>query len=162
MTHPVSIIEQLRREPMVTRVTMPFSQSSGAILSEESLAMFRVAEGFRASRTRGGKGACQISGPEAYRQIGAPQIPMEEACVKAVSRSHRVHGLDPQGGAYEALGSTLCQRPLAAALHNDQRYQFCKSLYGCFKIAHSRRFLSFPVIRHEHVGIAHHITHTRL
>jgi hypothetical protein len=41
------------------------------MLSEESFAMFRVAEGFRASRTRGGKGACQISCPEAYSQIGA-------------------------------------------------------------------------------------------
>src|SRR6266849_3209144 len=162
MTHPVSIIEQLRREPMVTRVTMPFSFNSGTMLSEELLAIFCVAEGFRASRTRGGKSACQISGSEAHRQIGALQILMEEASVKTVPRSHRVHGLDCQGGAYEALGSALCQRALAAALHHDQRYQRRKFLHRRFQIAASCRFLSFPLIRQEHVDIAQRLMQAAL
>src|ERR1700716_983911 len=122
---------------MVTRVTMQSSRGFSRMLFEELLTVLRLAESFCASGPRGGKCACQVAGREACRQIGAPQKLMEEARIKAISRSHRVHGFYRYSGAHEALFSALCQRALATEFHHDQRHQRSEFLHGRFEIANS-------------------------
>src|SRR6202021_3854206 len=104
-----------RRVSLRERVDLP-------VLQEESFAMGRGTESFRAARAGSGECSGFVSAGQAGRQIAASQVLMKESGVEAVAGADGVDRVHQERGTDKSFVSSLRQGSLAAELHDKQRH----------------------------------------
>src|SRR6266481_1791991 len=85
-----------------------------AVLAQEALAIFLVAERFCSSRASDRESACTVAAGQAGCQIGASKILVQETGVETIAGADRVDCRDFQRWAGEPLRASLRQCSLRA------------------------------------------------
>lgn len=90
-------------------------------LTDEAIAVRRIAESLRAARPGNGEGACDIGVFQAIFNFCAANELVDKTCVEAISRTYRIDYIDDRRQAHILFRSSASQCSLHSTLDDNHR-----------------------------------------